>query len=137
MPEDQALQQSLLSWMFAALGLPYVILLSLAGGLCFLFALVLVLRGKGPMAAASLVLVVHVPFFIGILGAIQGAIACYLVIASSADAPKPSEMAEGISSALVAALVGMIAMVPAYTTAVLGAFIRALTAKNETSNLLR
>ncbi|TWT79659.1 hypothetical protein CA13_10650 [Planctomycetes bacterium CA13] len=124
--DPEPIRQSLLSWIFAALGLPYVILLPLAGLLCFLLALIVVLRGRGPMAAASLILVVHVPFFIGLFAAIQGAIASYSIIATSVTTPKPSEVAAGISTALVAPLVGMLLMVPGYATAAIGAFIRSL-----------
>jgi len=49
-PDAEPVQQSLLSWMFTALGFPYVVLLPLAGFLCFLLALIVVIRGKGPMA---------------------------------------------------------------------------------------
>ena len=117
--------------MFTALGLPYVILLPLAGFLSFLFALIIVLRGKGPMAGAALILIVHVPLIIGVFAAIQGAIASYTVIAMSAATPKPSEVAAGISTALVAPLVGMLLMVPGYATAALGASIRSLGANAE------
>lgn len=51
-PDVEPVQQTLLGWMFTALGFPYVIVLPLAGFLCFLLALVVVLRGNGPMAAA-------------------------------------------------------------------------------------
>lgn len=139
MPDAQPaelVQQSLLSWMFTALGFPYVVLLPLAGLLCFLLALVLVLRGRGPMAAAALMLIVHVPLLIGVFAAIEGGIASYTVIATSAATPKPSEVAAGVSTALFAPLVGMILMVPGYATAALGAFIRALVAKTETSKPL-
>ena len=122
--------------MLTALGFPYVILLSLTGVLCFLLALIVVLRGKGPMAAASLVLIVHVPLLIGIFAAIQGGIASYTVIATGAAPPKPSEVAAGISTALVAPLVAMIFMIPGYATAALGAFIRCLVTKTETSQPL-
>lgn len=133
MLEDaQPVQQSLLNWMLTALGFPYVVLLPVTGGLCFLLALIIVLRGKGPMAAASLVLIVHVPMLFGIFAAIQGGIASYTVIATSAATPKPSEVAAGISTALVAPLVAMVVMVPGYATAALGAFIRSLMAKTET-----
>jgi len=134
MPDAQPVQQSLLSWMFTALGFPYVILLPLAGLLCFLLALIVVLRGTGPMAAAALILIVHVPLLIGIFAAIQGGIASYTVIATSATTPKPSELAAGISTALLAPMVGMLLMVPSYATAALGAFIRALAAKTEPQN---
>jgi hypothetical protein len=132
MPQDvEVVQQSILSWTLGALGLPYVILLPLAGLLCFLLTLVVVLRGKGPMAAASLILVVPVPLLVGVFAAIQGGMASYMVIAMSASTPKPSEVAAGISTALVAPMVGMLLMVPCYATAVAGATIRALAVKAE------
>ncbi len=128
MPETEPVRQSLVSWMYNALGLQYSLLLSLAGLICFLLALILVLHGKGPMAAAGLILVVHVPLLIGLFAAIQGGIASFTVIASSPTAPSPSKVAVGISTALVAPFVGMLLMVPGYATAVLGAFIRSLGA---------
>jgi hypothetical protein len=106
----------------------YAIVLPLAGLICFLLALILVLRGKGPMAAAGLILIVHVPLLIGVFAAIQGAIASYTLIAMSATTPKPSELAAGISMALVAPMVGMVLMVPGYATAALGAIIRSFVA---------
>ena len=126
MPDTAPTQPSFLSWMIMALGFPYVVLLPLAGLLCFLLAGFVVLRGKGPMAAAALILIVHVPLLIGIFAAIQGGIASYTVIAMSESSPKPSEVAAGISTALVAPLVGMLLTVPGYATAAIGAFIRSL-----------
>jgi hypothetical protein len=134
MPEAEQVERSLLSWMFNALGFPYVILLPLAGLVCFFLALILVLRGKGPMAAAGLILVVHVPFLIGVFAAIRGGIASYSVIAMSTTPPKPSDVAAGISTALFAPLVGMLLMVPGYATAAVGAFIRALAAETSDKN---
>ncbi len=122
----EPVRQSLLFWVFTSLGFPYVILLPLAGFLCFVLTLIVVLRGRGPMAAAALILIVHVPLLIGAFAAIQGGIASYTVIAMSETAPKPSEVAEGISTALVAPMVAMLLMVPGYATAALGAFIRSL-----------
>ncbi len=124
--EAEPVRQSLLTWIYNALGIPYVILLPLAAFLCFVFALIIVLRGKGPMAGASLILVVHIPLLVGVFAAIQGGIASYAVIAMSSGTPKPSEVAAGISTALVAPLVGMLLMIPGYATAVLGSFIRSL-----------
>ena len=126
MPESPPGAQSLLSWMFSALGIGYGILLPLAGLVCFLLVLVVVLRGRGPLAAAALILIVHVPLLIGLFAAFQGAIASFTVIATSASTPKPSELAAGISTALFAPLVGVLFMVPAYATAALGALVRSL-----------
>ena len=131
MLEAEPVRQSLFHWMFTSLGFPYLLLLPLAGLLSFLLALLVVIRGKGSMAGAALILIVHVPFLIGVFAAIQGAIASYTVIATSAMTPKPSELAAGISTALVAPMIGMLLMVPGYLTAALGAFVRAITAKTE------
>jgi uncharacterized membrane protein len=125
----EPVQQSILTWIFAALGLPYVILLSLAGLISFLLALLIVQRGKGSMAPAALILIVHAPLLIGIFAAIQGGIASYTIIATSGATPKPSEVAAGISTALIAPMIGMLLMVPGYATAAIGAFVRAVGAE--------
>lgn len=127
-PDVEVVQQSLVQWIFTALGFPYVILLPLAGLLCFLLTLIVVLRGGGPMAAASLIFIVPVPFLVGVFAAIQGGIVSYTVMAMSETTPKPAEVAAGISTALLAPLVGMLLMVPGYATAALGAFIRSFGA---------
>jgi hypothetical protein len=134
MPDAEPVQQSLLSWIVAALGFPYVILLPLAGMLCFLLTLLVVLRGSGPMAAVTLLLVVPAPLMIGVFAAIQAAIDSYTVIAMSATTPRPSQVAAGISTALVAPLVGMLLIVPGYATAAIGAFIRSLGATTDISS---
>lgn len=127
MPENAVpAPQSYVSWVISALGLPYLCLLLLAGTLCFLFALAVVVRGRGPMAASALVLIVPIPLLIGIFIAIQGAIAAYQVIAASPVAPKPSEVAAGNSAALVAPMVGMLMMIPSYLVAATGAFVRSM-----------
>ena len=126
-PEVEPVRQSFLSWIFAALGFQYAILLALAGLLSFVVALIVVMRGKGPMSVVALLLIVHVPLLIGIFASIKGAMDSYTLIAMSSVSPKPSELAEGISTALVAPLVGMIVMVPGYAVAALGAFVRSLS----------
>ena len=133
MLDAEPVRQSLLSWMLSALGFPYVVFLPLAGLVCFVLALVVVLRGRGPMSGPALILIVHVPLLIGVFAAIQGGIASYTVIATSTSAPKPSEVAEGISTALVAPMVGMLLMVPSYATAAFGTFIRCLAASSDGS----
>lgn len=135
MPDAVPVQQSLLHWFLLALGWRYTILLSLAGLLSFVLTLIVVLRGKGPLASASLVLIVHVPLLIGVYAAIDGLIRSYTVIAMSEATVKASEVATGISTALVAPLVGMILMVPGYATAALGSLIRSLGANAEQGKL--
>jgi len=50
---------------------------------------------------------------VGLLGTVQGMIASFQVIATSTTAPKPSELAAGISTALVTTLVGLWLAIPA------------------------
>jgi hypothetical protein len=130
---DEPAPQSMLSWMASSLGIGYLVLLPLAGLLCFVLTLIVVIRGKGPMAAAAVVLIAPVPFLIGIFAGIQGMISSYQVIAMSGATPRPSEMAAGISTALFAPLVGLMLTSPAYATAVLGALIRGFASRAEDS----
>ena len=133
MQESEAVSQSLLTLAISALGPVYTVLLPLSAFVCFVLVLTVVLRGKGPMAAAALVLLVHVPLLIGIFAAIQGAMASYRVIAMSEVAPRPSDLAIGISTALIAPLVALVLTVPSYVTAVVGSFIRSLVEKNRSA----
>lgn len=116
--------QSLLVWILAALGWRYTLLLPLAGLVAFVLVLLLVLRGRGWAAGAATVLVVPLPFLVGILGTIDGAIGVYMMLASLDVTPKPSVEAEAISTSLVAAFVGMLLMVPSYGVAVVGLLVR-------------
>ena len=50
---------------------------------------------------------------IGLFGTVQGMIASFRVIATSTNTPKPSELAEGISTALFTTLVGLAVAIPA------------------------
>jgi hypothetical protein len=132
--DGQPAQQPMIPWMFQALGL-YSILLPLLAIVCFIVTLVILFRGKGPMAAASLVLVVPMPFLLGLFAALQGAIASYSVIASSATTPKPADVAVGISAALIAPMVGLLLMAPSYLVASLGSFLRSLMTPADTNRV--
>ncbi|MEM6471149.1 MAG: MotA/TolQ/ExbB proton channel family protein [Planctomycetota bacterium] len=50
---------------------------------------------------------------IGLFGTVQGMISSFQVIATSPQTPKPSELAEGISTALFTTLVGLAIAIPA------------------------
>ena len=50
---------------------------------------------------------------VGLLGTVDGMVAAFQVIASSPTQPKPSELAEGISMALITTLVGLWLAIPA------------------------
>jgi len=49
----------------------------------------------------------------GLMGTVQGMISSFEVIAQSTVSPKPSELADGISTALVTTLVGLVLAIPA------------------------
>lgn len=53
---------------------------------------------------------------IGLFGTVDGMIRSFRVIATSPTAPKPSELAEGISTALVTTIVGLFIAIPAIAT---------------------
>ena len=50
---------------------------------------------------------------VGLLGTVQGMIMSFDVIATSPTSPKPSELAEGIATALFTTLVGLVIAIPA------------------------
>lgn len=49
----------------------------------------------------------------GLMGTVQGMISSFDVIAQSATSPKPSQLADGISTALVTTFIGLILAIPA------------------------
>ena len=50
---------------------------------------------------------------VGLLGTVQGMIASFSVIADATTAPKPSELAQGIATALFTTLIGLMIAIPA------------------------
>lgn len=50
---------------------------------------------------------------VGLLGTVDGMVIAFSVIANSTTTPKPSELANGISTALVTTLVGLVLAIPA------------------------
>lgn len=129
-PEIAPVRETYLHWLYMALGIKYTLLLPLAALVSFVVALIIVVRGRGPLAGAALLFIVPMPFLVGIYGAIEGAIEMYQVVAAISTQPKASEMARGISMTLATPLVGMLLMVPAYAVAVVGLFIRAMIESN-------
>jgi hypothetical protein len=124
-------EQSMLGWVFQSLGIIYTLMLLLVTGISFTVTLILVIRGRGPLCGAALLLIVPMPFLVGIFGALDGAIRSHMVIAASTVAPNPAEVAAGTSTALVTPLVGLFLMAPSYLLASGGMFLRAMIAKPE------
>jgi len=58
-------------------------------------------------------LVASIAPMVGLLGTVDGMVKSFQVIANSSSQPKPSELAQGISMALVTTLVGLVLAIPA------------------------
>ena len=119
-------QESLLHFYYSALGLRYSVMLPLAALVSFALVLLIVIRGRGPLASAALLISLSLPLLVGLHGALDGLIAAFTVIASSNKQPKPSEIAQGWSMALVAPLLGMMLVGPSLLTALVGSVVRSL-----------
>jgi biopolymer transport protein ExbB len=50
---------------------------------------------------------------VGLLGTVHGMVDAFIVIANATTAPRPSELAKGISTALITTLVGLVIAIPA------------------------
>jgi hypothetical protein len=68
--------------------------------------------GRGQVAV-YIALIGTVSPMIGLLGTVDGMVAAFRVIASTQTQPKPSQLAEGISTALITTLVGLWLAIPA------------------------
>lgn len=128
-PEDPELakrrQESFLMWMIRSVGM--IGMLQLPVGLfCFVLTLLIVIRGNGPFAAAALTLIVPIPFLLGIFGMLHAMILSFQIIATSTVAPKPYQLADGVSTALFTPIVGLVLMTPSYLVAIGGSFVRSL-----------
>ena len=123
-------QESYLMWLVRSLGLRFTVLLPLAGLVSFALTGVLVVAGKGKSNGTAIAFVVGIPFLVGIFGMLDGFMASFIVIASAPTSPKPSEIADGISSAIVTPFIGMLLMAPSYMLATIGLFIRSLTERS-------
>lgn len=131
--EAEPVRISFLGFIFRSLGFFYGPTLMFAGLFCFVLTLFVVIRGKGPFVSLALILIVSSPFLIGIMAAIGTLMTTYERIAMSSTSPKPSEIADGISIALVAPWFGMIMMMPSYAAAVIGSLVRCFSANPDRS----
>jgi len=122
-------QQSLLSWMFMSLGPFYGLLIPLVGFALFVGACCVVGLNRRSAVIAAFLVFLPLPLMIGLFASVQGLIASFSIIATAGATPKPSEMAVGISTALFATLVGLLATFPSYFVLAFGLFFRTLFEK--------
>lgn len=130
MAPDVGPQPSFLLWIFRSLGTTFSVLFLLSAIGCFFLTLLLCLRGKGPMANACLLLVVHWPTMVGILGAVTGVISMFELFARSSATPRPSELAEGWSVSLVSVLFGVLMTMFFYLIAIVGTLFRSFASES-------
>ena len=119
-------RESFLVWFLGSLGWRYTLMLPAVTLLSFVLLCLVMIYGRGWAAGAAAVLLVPMPFFVGLMGTIDGLIQSYMVIASMDVTPRPDAIAAGISSGLVSSLAGICLMAPNYCLAVIGLFVRSL-----------
>jgi hypothetical protein len=130
-------QQSLLGWIVGALGYHYAILLPLSALVSFVLTLILVTRGKGPMAGFALLLIIPVPLLVGMWTAIEHGILAIRAINLIDSDPRPGHFAAIALKSLVGPLVGMAFMAPSYVLAIIGCLSRSFPAEPKVSNVGR
>jgi hypothetical protein len=119
--------ESLLDWMLEALGLNAVVL-PVLGLLLFGGGLLVVLLSRRPAVIAACLAFVPLPLMIGLFGMLHGAVMSFRVIANSVTAPKPAELAEGISIALFTPFVALLFTMPGFLVLALGLLVRTIQA---------
>lgn len=125
--------ESLAMWIVRSMGVVGVLVLG-AGAFCFVVTLLVTIRGQGPFACAALVLLVPIPFLIGLFGMGKGIIASFQVIAFASVDVKASEICTGISEALVTPMLGLVVMVPSYLVGTLGSIIRSFAKPSDSGD---
>jgi hypothetical protein len=124
--------QSMLHFYQQALGTKYLIWLPLTAIIGFVLTLLAVVKWRGSVSVALLILAVPMPIVAGLYGYFDGMLASFQIIAMSTTQPKPSEWAQGEAMALVSVLVGCWLSVPSFLVAVIGTFIHWIRGKNAT-----
>lgn len=122
-------EQSFVSFLWSALGPSYALALFGSGALLLVGSLVVALLCRPPAIVAFLAFV-PIPFLIGLFGVFEGAIASSRVIAGSCFGPKPSEVAEGISTSLATGFVGTGIVIPPLFILALALFLKTAAASS-------
>lgn len=115
--------ESYAMWIVRSMGMVGVLILG-AGAFCFVVTLLVVIRGQGPFACAALVLIVPIPFLIGLFGMGSALIASFQVVSYAVVSVKASEVFAGLTESLVNPMLGLTVMVPSYLVAILGSIFR-------------
>ena len=124
--------QSFLSWAIESLG-AYAIVLPLLGLLLFGSACLVVALSRRPAVIAACLAFVPFPLLIGLFGFLNSAIATFSVIAHSAVAPAPKDLAAGISTALFVPLTAILVTIPGYLVLACGLLWRTIASGRQSA----
>jgi hypothetical protein len=83
---------SYLKWIFHVLGVQYAFLLPATALLAFVLVLLVSLKGKDRTVGPCLVLIVPLPFLVGIFALLDGLIASFQVIVTTQAPPQASDL---------------------------------------------
>ena len=111
-------------WLISVLG-PYLLLLPLAALVCFVLVLILTIRGKGPFAAAAVILLTMFPMLLGLFASVASAIGFMHFMGTSLTPPTLNELCDAMSVYLALPFVAMLLSVSVYAVATIGSLIRA------------
>ena len=126
MVEEHA-PQSLLSWFIQSAG-ALGLLVTLSSLVVFIGALLVVFASRRPALIAAWYPWLLLPLWLACLGFFWGSTRSFMVIASSEVAPKPVDLAGGISIALVCPLLALVLAFPSFLVLSIGLFVRTLSA---------
>lgn len=129
---EEQVQESMASWLIHSAGFLGLLIL-LTSLIVFLAALIVVFASRRPAMIAACFPWLLLPLWLGCLGAFWGSLQSFMVIAQSEVAPKPSELAEGVSVALVSPLLALVLTFPGYLILTVGLFLRTVAAGKQTT----
>ena len=124
--------RSYLAWMIESLGV-YAIILPFLGMLLFGVSCIVVALSKRPAVIAACLVLVPLPFIIGVFAFLNGAISAFQVIANSETAPAPRDVASGIASGLFAPLMAIEVTLPGYLVLAFGLLWRTIASGRGTA----
>jgi hypothetical protein len=124
-------QQSLLVWLFRALGIRYSFLIPFYALLAFVLAALAIWRFKTPYLTVVLLAVVPLPFYCGAIGVIDGLVASFQVMSFSGGTIPLSYVADSAAVSLVSAQVGLVLSLPLYVIAVVALCLRSFVRQPE------
>ena len=123
--------ESLLGWMFDAVGPLYLLIIVLSSVASFLMTLTIVRKGKGPLAGSALVLAVLMPFFITLYFAALDGVTIFMGVARNPEWTFKPEDALLSAKVCFSLVMGMFLMIPSYLLAMIAATVRSRSTKAE------